>query len=72
MAQAIAAADNPYLELVPAFTIGRLDIHRRILDSGGEGDGLEATGPALRARLSGLSLAQTQEGNHGRGLRDRF
>ena len=37
LAQAIAAADNPYLEPVPTFTIGRLDIHRRILDSGGEG-----------------------------------
>ena len=37
LAKAIDAADNPYLETVPIFTIGRLDIHRRILESGGEG-----------------------------------
>ncbi len=37
LAQAITAVDNPYLEPVPVFTIGRLSIHRRILDAGGEG-----------------------------------
>ena len=37
LAQAITRSDNPYLEPVPTFTIGRLSIHRRILDAGGEG-----------------------------------
>jgi ATP-dependent DNA ligase len=37
LAWAIAAADNPYLEPVPSFAIGRLEIHRRILETGGEG-----------------------------------
>jgi len=37
LAQAVAAADNPYLETVPTFSIGRLSIHNRILDAGGEG-----------------------------------
>ena len=37
LAKAIAAADNPYLEAVPIYTIGRLAIHRRILEAGGEG-----------------------------------
>jgi len=37
LAQAVSAADNPYLKPVPVFTIGRLAIHRRILDAGGEG-----------------------------------
>jgi len=35
--QAVNAADHPCLEPVPTFTIGRIDIHRRILDAGGEG-----------------------------------
>ncbi len=37
LVEAVAAADNPYLELVPNFTIGRLAVHGRILDTGGEG-----------------------------------
>ena len=37
LAQAVTIADNPYLEPVPTFTIGRLSIHRHILDAGGEG-----------------------------------
>jgi len=37
LAQAIAAADNPHLEAAPTFSIGRLSIHRRILEAGGEG-----------------------------------
>ena len=37
LARAIDAADNPHLETVPIYTIGRLAIHRRILESGGEG-----------------------------------
>ena len=37
LAQAITVADNPHLEPVPTFTIGRLSIHRRILAAGGEG-----------------------------------
>jgi ATP-dependent DNA ligase len=37
LAQAVAIADQPYLLPVPVFTIGRLAIHRRILDAGGEG-----------------------------------
>jgi ATP-dependent DNA ligase len=35
--QAIASADNPHLEFVPFYTIGRIAIHRRILNEGGEG-----------------------------------
>jgi ATP-dependent DNA ligase len=37
LARAVAVADNPHLEAVPVFTIGRLAIHRRILEAGGEG-----------------------------------
>lgn len=37
LSQAVAVADNPYLEPVPTFTIGRVSIHRRILAAGGEG-----------------------------------
>jgi bifunctional non-homologous end joining protein LigD len=37
LAQAIVPADNPYLEAVPTFSIGRNSIHNRILDAGGEG-----------------------------------
>jgi ATP-dependent DNA ligase len=37
LAQTISAADNPYLEPVPTFSIGRLGIHSRILEAGGEG-----------------------------------
>lgn len=37
LARAIAASNNPHLEPVPTFTIGRLSIHRRILAAGGEG-----------------------------------
>lgn len=37
LAHAVAAAANPYLMSVPTYTIGRLDIHRRILEAGGEG-----------------------------------
>lgn len=37
LAQAIADADNPYLEAVPSFSIGRKSIHSCILDAGGEG-----------------------------------
>ena len=37
LARAITAADNPHLEPVPIYTIGRLAIHRRILEAGGEG-----------------------------------
>ena len=37
LAEAVNDADNPYLIPVPMFTIGRLSIHRRILDAGGEG-----------------------------------
>ena len=37
LAQAITRLENPYLKPVPTFTIGRLSIHRRILDAGGEG-----------------------------------
>jgi ATP-dependent DNA ligase len=37
LARAITAADNPYLEAVPTFAIGRPAIHNRILDAGGEG-----------------------------------
>ena len=35
-ARAVAAADNPHLESVPIYTVGRLAIHRRILEDGGE------------------------------------
>lgn len=37
LAQAIDDTDNPYLKAVPTFSIGRLAIHRHILDAGGEG-----------------------------------
>jgi ATP-dependent DNA ligase len=37
LTRAVNDADNPYLLPVPVFTIGRIDIHRRILDTGGEG-----------------------------------
>lgn len=37
LARAIAAVDNPYLEPVPTYSIGRLAIHRQILAAGGEG-----------------------------------
>ncbi len=37
LVQAIAAADNPYLEPVPTFSIGRIGIHSRIIEAGGEG-----------------------------------
>jgi ATP-dependent DNA ligase len=37
LARAIDTADNPHLEPVPTFAIGRLSIHRHILTAGGEG-----------------------------------
>ena len=37
LARAITAADNPHMEAVPIYAIGRLAIHRRILEAGGEG-----------------------------------
>ena len=36
-ARAIADADNPRLVPVPTFAVGRLAVHRRILEAGGEG-----------------------------------
>lgn len=35
--QAITTAVNPYLETVPTYSIGRLAVHRRIIETGGEG-----------------------------------
>jgi ATP-dependent DNA ligase len=37
LAQAVVGSNNPHLELVPTFTVGRVDIHRRIIEAGGEG-----------------------------------
>lgn len=37
LTQAVAAANNPYLIPVPTFSVGKLAVHRRILDAGGEG-----------------------------------
>ena len=37
LARAIAAADNPHLESVPTFAVGRPAVHRRIIEAGGEG-----------------------------------
>ena len=37
LARAIAVANHPYLNPVPSNAIGKLDIHRRILEAGGEG-----------------------------------
>jgi ATP-dependent DNA ligase len=37
LARAIADADHPYLESVPSHAIGKLDMHRRSLEAGGEG-----------------------------------
>jgi len=37
LAKAVNDADNPNLCPVPTFTIGRISIHRRILEAGGEG-----------------------------------
>jgi ATP-dependent DNA ligase len=37
LAQAVVVSINPYLELVPTFTVGRLDIHHHIIEAGGEG-----------------------------------
>jgi ATP-dependent DNA ligase len=37
LTRAIAAAGHPYLEPVPSYAIGRLDVHRRILEAEGEG-----------------------------------
>lgn len=37
LARAIAAAGNPYLEIVPVFSVGRIAIYRRVLETGGEG-----------------------------------
>lgn len=37
LAKAVLGTDNPYLETVPSFVVGKADLHRRILDGGGEG-----------------------------------
>jgi DNA ligase-1 len=37
LARAIADADHPYLESVPSYALGQLEIHRRGLEAGGEG-----------------------------------
>ena len=37
LVQAVASSENPLLEIVPFHTIGRIEIHRRILNAGGEG-----------------------------------
>lgn len=37
LARALPAADNPYLLEVPSFAIGKGEIHRRVIESGGEG-----------------------------------
>ena len=47
LAEALAAAVNPYLVPVPSFVIGRPDIHRRIIEARWGRNRLEATGPAL-------------------------
>ena len=35
--EAVAAADNPNLEVVPCFVIGKVAVHQRIIAAGGEG-----------------------------------
>ena len=37
LAQAILSSKNPHLVLVPSFAIGCVDVHRHILEAGGEG-----------------------------------
>ncbi len=37
LAEALAAADTPYLESVPAFVIGKGAVHRRLIEREGEG-----------------------------------
>ncbi len=37
LAEALNASDNPYVEAVPSFIIGKMAVHRRILESSGEG-----------------------------------
>lgn len=37
LAEAVRGARNPYLALVPSFSVGKGDIHRRFLAAGGEG-----------------------------------
>ncbi len=37
LSEALATATNPFLEVVPSFVIGRLNVHQRILEAGGEG-----------------------------------
>ena len=72
LAQATSVADNPYLEPVQSFTIGRLSIHQSHPRSRRGRDRLETTGPDLRAWPSSRSLAQTEAGDHDRGFRHGF
>ena len=37
LAEALAAADTPYLESVPAFVIGKSAVHRKVIERDGEG-----------------------------------
>jgi ATP-dependent DNA ligase len=37
LAQAVREADNPHLEMVPSFVIGKAAVHRSIIKTGGEG-----------------------------------
>ena len=37
LAEALKASENPYVEAVPSFVIGKGEVHQRILASGGEG-----------------------------------
>jgi ATP-dependent DNA ligase len=37
LAQALSGSDNPDLEMVPSFVIGKAAVHRNIIEAGGEG-----------------------------------
>ncbi len=37
LAEALVAADNPYLESVPSFVVGKPEIHRKVIERDGEG-----------------------------------
>jgi len=37
LAEALVAADNPYMEQVPAFAVGKAEVHRKVIERDGEG-----------------------------------
>jgi ATP-dependent DNA ligase len=54
LTRALAASQNPYLGSVPSFAVGKAEVHRRVLQAGGEGTVWKRLGgryePGRRAR----------------------